>query len=63
MVTADYSESRVRTSAYLSDFNLDRSVVLGDNEAVGGGALSWNVLFLDFTLFVDHLGGELLAIK
>ena len=40
---------------YLGDFDLDGSVVLGDDEAVGSGALSWNVLVLNFTLFVEHL--------
>ena len=41
--------------AYLSDFNLDGSVVLGANESVGGVALSGNVKFHDLFLFVLHM--------
>ena len=42
-------------SAYLSDFNLDGSVVLGANESVSGVALSWDVKFHNLFLFVLHM--------
>ena len=41
--------------AYLSDFDLDGSVVLGANESVGGGALSGDVEFYNSFLFVLHI--------
>ena len=40
---------------YLSDLDLDRSVVLGGDESVSSGALSWDVDIHNVTFVVLHL--------
>ena len=40
---------------YLSDLDLDRSVVLGGDESVSGRALSWDVEIHNMSFVVLHL--------
>ena len=43
-----------KTTTYISDLNLDGGVVVGRDECVGGGTLSWNVQVDNFVLIVLH---------
>ena len=42
------------SKAYLSDLDLNRSVVLGSDEPVGGRALSWDIDVHNVSLVVLH---------
>ena len=59
--------ARVSMFAYLSDLDLNRSVVLGSNQSVGSGALPGDVDVHNVSFVVLHLYltsiRELLAIK
>ena len=46
-------------STYLSDLDLDGSVVLSGDESVSGGALSWDIDVHNVTFVVLHLCYEL----
>ena len=41
-------------NTYVSDFNLDGSVVVGGDEGVSGGALSWDVQVNNLVFIVLH---------
>ena len=44
----------------VADFDLNRGVVVGGDERVGGGALSWDVQVDDFVLIVLHYQSRIL---
>ena len=49
------ASGRIGEHAYLGDLNLDRGVVLGGDESVGGGALSRDVDIHNVSFVVLHL--------